>query len=147
SESDENDAEESTWTEPGWDSDTIHDELIAMGYLLTPGTSEPSYANEHYLGNNQYVYVKRKAHGPVKKFPLVIHPASNAYRAAINQINDVRVQWDSPIKSTSYRRFPRLAGQSQYGYAIDVRSKSGLSTLIEQLKVAATETNYIAEPD
>ena len=116
-----------------WDGQRIHEALVTLGVRLEAGKTDPSYAFEHFLGGDRYVYVKRKARGVVKKSPLVIHPSSINLRRNLDQVDGVRVDWSEPVKSTSYRRFPRLGIDSQHGYAADVYSMDGLARLVEAL--------------
>lgn len=92
------------------DSEQIHDSLNNLGFIMESGKQKPSYAYEHYLGNGQYLYVKRKEGSSVSKAPLVIPPGFAYQRSSINQINGIRVQWDAPRKSSSYREYPKHNG-------------------------------------
>lgn len=117
-----------------WDSISIHKELIDFGFDLEQGKEHPSYAFEHHLGGESYVYVKRKDDKRIQKAPLVLPPECISIRTQIDQISDVEVIWE-PTKSTSYRRFPKLNGnESQYGYAANIGSTSGLGNLINVIK-------------
>jgi 5-methylcytosine-specific restriction protein B len=116
-----------------WDGQRIHEALVTLGVRLEAGKTDPSYAFEHFLGGDRYVYVKRKAKGVVKKSPLVIHPSSINLRPSLDQIGEVRVDWSTTVQNSSYRRFPRLEDDSQYGYAADVYSLDGLARLVEAL--------------
>ena len=117
-----------------WDSISIHKDLIDIGFDIEPGRDHPSYAFEHHLGGESYVYIKRKDDKRIQKAPLVLPPECISIRTQIDQISDVEVIWE-PTKSTSYRRFPKLNGnESQYGYAANIGSTSGLGNLINVIK-------------
>lgn len=110
----------------------IYQVLNEMGYRLEAGKFEPSYASEHALGNGKYLYVKRKQDGVVSKSPLVLAPETLALRAEIDRIAGIHCLWEK-VKSTSYRRYPKDNGMSQYGFAADVESPEALQKLVTLL--------------
>ncbi|ATA20569.1 5-methylcytosine-specific restriction protein B [Gibbsiella quercinecans] len=110
----------------------IYQVLNEMGYRLEAGKFEPSYASEHALGNGKYLYVKRKQDGVVSKNPLVLAPETLALRAEIDRIAGIHCLWEK-VKSTSYRRYPKDNGMSQYGFATDVESPEALQKLMTLL--------------
>lgn len=103
----------------------IYQALNDMAYQLEPGKFEPSYASEHVLGNGNYLYVKRKQEGVVNQSPLVLAPETLALRADIERIEGIHCRWEK-VKSTSYRRYPKDNGTSQYGFDADVESVEAL---------------------
>lgn len=117
-------------------SEQIHAELNKLGCALEPGKKDPSYAYEHFLGNGKYLYVKRKANGSVDKAPLVLHPDCLALRPIIDRIDGLSVTWQK-VKSTSYRRYPKDNGTSQYGYDANASAGQALSDLIALLTDSA----------
>ncbi|WMC10666.1 AAA family ATPase [Oceanimonas pelagia] len=117
-------------------SEQIHAELNKLGCALEPGKNNPSYAYEHFLGNGKYLYVKRKANGSVDKAPLVLHPDCLALRPIIDRIDGLSVTWQK-VKSTSYRRYPKDNGASQYGYDANVSTGQALSQLVALLTDSA----------
>lgn len=110
----------------------IYQALNEMGYRLEAGKFEPSYASEHALGNGKYLYVKRKQGGAVSKSPLVLAPETLALRDEIDRIVGIHCLWEK-VKSTSYRRYPKDNGTSQYGFAADVASPVALQKLVTLL--------------
>ena len=110
----------------------IYQALNELGYRLEAGKFEPSYASEHALGNGKYLYVKRKQDGVVSKSPLVLAPETLALRAEIDRIAGIHCLWEK-VKSTSYRRYPKDNGTSQYGFAADVESPEALQKLMTLL--------------
>ncbi|WP_196221343.1 AAA family ATPase [Sansalvadorimonas verongulae] len=97
---------------------------------MEPGKKKPSYAYEHYLGNGQYLYVKRS----VRKAPLVMHPSCIEKRSSIVMVEDIEVQWDPPVKNSSYRTYPRYNNsETEYGLAAEVLSLDGLKQLVQIL--------------
>lgn len=118
-------------SEDAWDSEAIHQGLIALGFPPNPAKAHPAYAYEHVTGEGRYIYVKRGADGPRRRQPLVLHPESVGLRSQIDAVSGVQARWDSPTKSTSYRHYPKLEGKSQYGYPVDVTSQKGLAKLME----------------
>lgn len=110
----------------------IYQALNELGYRLEAGKFEPSYASEHVLGNGKYLYVKRSRDGVVKKSPLVLAPETYALKAEIDRIEGIHCLWEK-VKSTSYRRYPKDNGTSQYGFAVDVESVEALQALVALL--------------
>lgn len=110
----------------------IYQALNEMGYRLEAGKFEPSYASEHALGNGKYLYVKRKQDGIVSKSPLVLAPETLAFRVEIDRITGIHCLWEA-VKSSSYRRYPKDNGMSQYGFAADVESPESLHQLLTLL--------------
>lgn len=110
----------------------IYQALNELGYRLEAGKFEPSYASEHALGNGKYLYVKRSRDGVVNKSPLVLAPETLAVKAEIDRISGIHCLWEK-VKSTSYRRYPKDNGTSQYGFAADVESVEALQTLVALL--------------
>ena len=110
----------------------IYQALNELGYRLEAGKFEPSYASEHALGNGKYLYVKRSRDGVVNKSPLVLAPGTLALKAEIDRIEGIHCPWEK-VKSTSYRRYPKDNGTSQYGFAADVESVEALQTLVSLL--------------
>lgn len=113
-------------------SEQIHFEINRLGFRIEQDKSEPSYAYEHYLGNGKYLYIKRKPESVVSKAPLVLHPDCLALQQSINEINGVQITWE-PTKNTSYRRFPKKDGASQYGYDATIETVEGLVKLLSLL--------------
>lgn len=114
-------------------STDIHKILNELGYVMQEGKKQPSYAWEHFLGNEIFVYIKFKKDQPViKKAPLVIPPSSLNFREKIDAIHGVLCKW-KPTKSTSYRNFPKSETGSQYGFDVDIESTEALHTLISLL--------------
>ncbi|WP_043532056.1 AAA family ATPase [Litchfieldella xinjiangensis] len=114
-------------------SEQIHAELNNLGFRLEAGKSEPSYAYEHLITEEVYLYVKRNRDGrAVSTFPLVLPPSSMAMRTLIDDIDGLEVRWEV-TKSTSYRRFPKDNGTSQYGYAANLQRIAALPELIAAL--------------
>ena len=111
----------------------IFQALNELGYRLEDGKFEPSYASEHPLGNGKYLYVKRSRDGVVNKSPLVLAPDTLALKAEIDRIEGLYCLWEK-VKSTSYRRYPKDNGTSQYGYATDVESVEALQALVNLLR-------------
>ena len=128
------------------DSEQIHKALNDLGYCLEKGKKEPSYAYEHCLGGEQYLYVKRKSEGGVEKEPLVLHPLiSLKYKASISAVDGLVVSWGQPRKNTSYRKYPRFEGnKSAYGFAANVESEKALQQLV---KILSGNENSIATMD
>ncbi|MFQ9623349.1 MAG: hypothetical protein ACLR17_19200 [Enterobacteriaceae bacterium] len=110
----------------------IYQALNELGYRLEAGKFEPSYASEHALGNGKYLYVKRSRDGVVNKSPLVLAPETLALKAEIDRIAGIHCLWEK-VKSTSYRRYPKDNGTSQYGFAADVESVEALQVLVALL--------------
>ncbi|SCA28586.1 MULTISPECIES: hypothetical protein [Klebsiella] len=110
----------------------IYQALNELGYRLESGKFEPSYASEHALGNGKYLYVKRRQDGVVNKSPLVLAPETRALKAEIDRISGIHCLWEK-VKSTSYRRYPKDNGTSQYGFAADVESVEALQALVTLL--------------
>lgn len=110
----------------------IYQALNELGYRLEAGKFEPSYASEHALGNGKYLYVKRSRDGVVKKSPLVLAPETLVLKAEIDRIAGIHCLWEK-VKSTSYRRYPKDNGTSQYGFAADVESVESLQALVALL--------------
>lgn len=110
----------------------IYQALNELGYRLESGKFEPSYASEHALGNGKYLYVKRRQDGVVNKSPLVLAPETLALKAEIDRISGIHCLWEK-VKSTSYRRYPKDNGTSQYGFAADVESVEALQALVALL--------------
>lgn len=127
------------------DSEQVHQALNDLGYRIEPGKAEPSYAYEHYLGANRYLYVKRKENQAVHKDPLVLHPDCITLRSEIDAINGLSVVW-LPTKSTSYRRFPRSDGASQYGFGASVEKISALEQLVALLTDQSPQSELLDQP-
>ena len=89
----------------------------------------PSYAYEHCLGEGLYIYVKRTPSKSVSKQPLVLHPRVIGLKDKIDAIKGVASDWQ-PAKNTSFRRFPKLEGNSQYGYAFNVENSAAIQKLL-----------------
>ena len=89
----------------------------------------PSYAYEHCLGEGLYIYVKRTPSKSVSKQPLVLHPRVIGLKDKIDAIEGVASDWQ-PAKNTSFRRFPKLEGNSQYGYAFNVENSAAIQKLL-----------------
>lgn len=89
----------------------------------------PSYAYEHCLGEGLYIYVKRTPSKSVSKQPLVLHPRVIGLKDKIDAIKGVTSDWQ-PAKNTSFRRFPKLEGNSQYGYAFNVENSAAIQKLL-----------------
>lgn len=89
----------------------------------------PSYAYEHCIGEGLYVYVKRTPSKSVSKQPLVLHPRVIGLKDKIDAIKGVTSDWQ-PAKNTSFRRFPKLEGNSQYGYAFNVENSAAIQKLL-----------------
>lgn len=89
----------------------------------------PSYAYEHCIGEGLYVYVKRTPSKSVSKQPLVLHPRVIGLKDKIDAIKGVASDWQ-PAKNTSFRRFPKLEGNSQYGYAFNVENSAAIQKLL-----------------
>lgn len=112
------------------DSDQIHQELKRLGYDIEPGKNHPSYAYEHYMGNDNYLYVKRREGSPVQKEPLVFPPMAGKLESEVQNISGLQLS-SSPSKNTSYRRFPKLNGQSQHGYPADVQDINAIAEVVK----------------
>ena len=110
-------------------SEQIHRELQRLGYDIEPGKNQPSYAYEHYMGNDQYLYVKRKDGTPVQKEPLVFPPMTGKLEEEVKGIPGLHLS-STPSKSTSFRKFPKLNGQSQHSADIE-----DLSAIAEVVKI------------
>lgn len=89
----------------------------------------PSYAYEHCIGEGLYIYVKRTPSKSVSKQPLVLHPRVIGLKDKIDAIKGVASDWQ-PAKNTSFRRFPKLEGNSQYGYAFNVENSAAIQKLL-----------------
>lgn len=89
----------------------------------------PSYAYEHCIGEGLYIYVKRTPSKSVSKQPLVLHPRVIGLKDKIDAIKGVTSDWQ-PAKNTSFRRFPKLEGNSQYGYAFNVENSAAIQKLL-----------------
>lgn len=89
----------------------------------------PSYAYEHCIGEGLYIYVKRTPSKSVSKQPLVLHPRVMGLKDKIDAIKGVASDWQ-PAKNTSFRRFPKLEGNSQYGYAFNVENSAAIQKLL-----------------
>jgi len=113
------------------DSEQIHNELKRLGYDIEPGKKHPSYAYEHYLGNDIYLYVKRRNGASVNKEPLVFPPIAGELKAQVHNLKGLHLS-ATPTMSSSYRRLPRLEGRSQHGYSADVES---LRVLVEVARI------------
>lgn len=110
----------------------IYQALNELGYRLGAGRYEPSYASEHELGNGKYLYVKRRGEEAVNASPLVLSPEALQLRAEIDNIVGIHCDWQK-ARSTSYRRYPKDNGTSQYGYDADVESIEALTQLLTLL--------------
>ncbi|MRT12766.1 AAA domain-containing protein [Enterobacteriaceae bacterium RIT711] len=117
----------------------IYQALNVLGFTLEAGKYEPSYASEHALGNGKYLYVKRKAEGVISKCPLVLAPDTINLREEIDSIPGFFCHWEA-TKSTSYRRYPKDNGTSQYGFAADVESVEALQKLVALLSGQPSST-------
>lgn len=112
-----------------------------MGYTLPKGASkEPTYAYEHQINDDVYLYVKRKEGGQVAERNLVIHPSNIKIRAILDKLQGLHVYWE-PYKNTSLRRFPKYEGKSQYGYPADIENNAALTELISLISDTDTETD------
>ena len=113
-------------------STQLHSRLNDAGFMLEAGRSDPSYAYEHCIGDNEYVYVKKPKNGrPAETAPLVIHPDNIRYRSLIDSVEGIDTDW-AETKSTSFRSFPKFNGnKSQYGYGVNVVSDDSLLKLID----------------
>ncbi|WP_421910444.1 AAA family ATPase [Marinobacter sp.] len=111
-------------------SEQIHRELQRLGYDIEPGKKQPSYAYEHYMGNEQYLYVKRKDGAPVQKEPLVFPPMAGKLEEEVKGISGLHLS-STPSKSTSFRKFPKLNGQSQHGYPADIEDLSAIAEVVK----------------
>ncbi|MDD8058506.1 McrB family protein [Shewanella metallivivens] len=109
-------------------SEQIHEILLRL-----IGTNDkhnhPSYAHEHCLYKDSYIYVKHKPDLIVKKQPLVLHPSIIHLKGEVDAIEGVETDWQ-PTKNTSFRRYPKLNGTSQYGYAFNVESEGAIQQLL-----------------
>ncbi|MGR5248345.1 hypothetical protein ACPV4Z_07525 [Vibrio aestuarianus] len=70
-------------------SNEVHKILVSIGCRIEEGKKEPSYAYEHHLGENKYLYVKRKKDHDVKASPLVVSPGSKNLRHLIDNVDGV----------------------------------------------------------
>jgi len=111
------------------DSEQIHKELIRLGYDIEPGKNHPSYAYEHYMGNNNYLYVKRRDGELVKKEPLVFPPMAGKLEREVQNLKGLHLS-PTPVKSSSYRRLPKKNGESQHGYPADVEDINAISEVV-----------------
>lgn len=111
-------------------SEQIHRELQRLGYDIEPGKKQPSYAYEHYMGNDQYLYVKRKDGAAVQKEPLVFPPMAGKLEEEVKGIPGLHLS-PTPSKSTSFRKFPKLNGQSQHGYPADIEDLSAIAEVVK----------------
>jgi 5-methylcytosine-specific restriction protein B len=109
-------------------SEQIHEILLRL-----IGTNDkhnhPSYAHEHCLYKDSYIYVKHKPDRIAKKQPLVLHPSIIHLKGEVDAIEGVETDWQ-PTKNTSFRRYPKLNGTSQYGYAFNVESEGAIQQLL-----------------
>ena len=64
---------------------------------------------------------------------MVLAPDTLALKAEIDRIEGLYCLWEK-VKSTSYRRYPKDDGTSQYGYATDVESVEALQALVNLLR-------------
>ncbi|EMP57031.1 ATPase [Marinobacter santoriniensis NKSG1] len=112
------------------DSEQIHNELIKLGYDIEPGKNHPSYAYEHYMGNGIYLYVKRRDGSSVQKEPLVFPPMAGKLEREVQNVKGLHLS-PTPAKSTSYRKFPKLNGQSQHGYPADIEDTNAIAAVVE----------------
>ncbi|MBO1895537.1 AAA family ATPase [Shewanella sp. BF02_Schw] len=115
-------------------SEQIHKLLIKLTGSHDE-SSHPSYAYEHRLDQDSYIYVKRKSDRVVSKQPLVLHPNIINLRDKIDSIEGLDTDW-LPTKNTSFRRYPRLNGTSQYGYGFNVESEGAIHQLLSLIGVA-----------
>jgi 5-methylcytosine-specific restriction protein B len=115
-------------------SEQIHKLLIKLTGSHDE-SSHPSYAYEHRLDQDSYIYVKRKSDRVVSKQPLVLHPNIINLRDKIDAIEGLDTDW-LPTKNTSFRRYPRLNGTSQYGYGFNVESEGAIHQLLSLIGVA-----------
>lgn len=121
----------------------IYQALNELGYRLEAGNFEPSYASEHALGNGKYLYVKRSQDSVVKKSPLVLAPEALVLKTEIDRIEGIHCLWEK-VKSTSYRRYPKDNGTSQYGFAADVESVEALQALVALL---GSQPSFTTQPE
>lgn len=119
-------------------SEQIHAELNKLNLILEQGKNHPSYAYEHPLDQEKFLYVKRKKDTPINKAPLVLYPESITLRSLIDRIAGLEVTWNK-TKSTSYRRNPKDNGTSQYGYDANVSTSKALYDLISVLTGSAPQ--------
>lgn len=127
-------------------SNEVHKILVSIGCRIEEGKKEPSYAYEHHLGENKYLYVKRKKAHDVKASPLVVSPGSKNLRHLIDNVDGVIADWSKPTKSTSYRRFPKFNGnESPYGYALNVRDQEAIERLLEILGAEINDERNVGE--
>lgn len=127
-------------------SNEVHKILVSIGCRIEEGKKEPSYAYEHYLGENKYLYVKRKKDHDVKASPLVVSPDCKNLRHLIDKVDGVNADWSKPTKSTSYRRFPKFNdNESPYGYALNVRDQEAIERLLEILGAEINDERNVGE--
>jgi len=103
----------------------LYQALSGRGLRPEAGKNHPSYAFEFELSEGLYLYVKKKTN--LK--PLVLPPGCQAMRERLDAIAGLEIDW-TPTKNTSYRRFPRLSGASQYGYAANIADEAALEALL-----------------
>jgi 5-methylcytosine-specific restriction protein B len=115
-------------------ADEIHKELKRLGCDIRPGEAHPFYAYEHYVGEDTYLYVKRK----VKKEPLVLPPLAGEIGRLLRNISGLHVA-SQPSKNSNYRRFPKRNGQSQFGYPAEVANAGVLNDVVNILRSSPTD--------
>ncbi|RTR34750.1 McrB family protein [Shewanella atlantica] len=91
--------------------------------------NHPSYAYEHCLDKESYIYVKHKPDRIVVKQPLVLHPNIINLKGKVDAIEGVETDWQI-TKNTSFRRLPKFEGKSQYGYAFNVENEHAIQQLL-----------------
>ncbi|PSF10800.1 AAA family ATPase [Marinobacter shengliensis] len=123
-------------------ADEIHTELKKLGCDIKPGEHHPFYAYEHYVGNDIYLYVKRK----VKKEPLVLPPRGGQIGRDLRNIAGLHIS-AQPSKNSNYRRFPRRNGQSQFGYPAEVANADVLKEVVSILRGQQTDSSLTERDD
>ncbi|RTR38437.1 GTPase [Shewanella canadensis] len=124
-------------------SEQVHKVLLKL-IGTAHNHNHPSYAYEHCLDQNSYIYVKRKLGKVVEKQPLVLHPGVVNLKGEVDAIEGVETDWQT-TKNTSFRRLPKFEGKSQYGYAFNVENEHAVQQLLSLIGLANQSNEDIAK--
>jgi predicted restriction endonuclease len=120
---------------------SVHKTLNELGYRRPIGEKkEPTYAFEHKVAQDAFLYIKKKDNGFFEKNYLLIHPSNEKYKEKLENIEGLTVSW-TPRKSSSYRKFPKFQRKkSRYGFEVTIQNSKALIELISIVSPSSTSS-------
>ena len=118
----------------------VHNALNDLGFRIPSyRDKEPSYAYEHKIADEVFLYVKKKDDRIFDENYLLIHPINIKNKEKLESIQGLTVSW-TPRKSTSYREFPKFeSNKSPYGFEVTIEDIDALNALINVISSSSSK--------